>query len=275
MPNIRTSSKKKTSTKSTKVSSKARSVTAAGKRPVAAKPSAKPAAKPTAKLPAKAVRTAPTLGKPVAAASRSIAPQGKIAAKAPAITPGREKSHPPVVPVEDLPIRQTVEQALASLQYREGQFVVHPKYGLGQVERILERRLTTHTVPCVEISFSYQGMRLTIPVDQVERSGLRRPIGRREIDGIFKVLKGRATFDAKRRSAKRVVDYRKRLGQGDPTSLAEAVRDLGRLSLKKSLSYEERKILTTALRILSREVALARNREPDEVRQEIERIVYR
>jgi CarD family transcriptional regulator len=180
---------------------------------------------------------------------------------------------PPVV--EDLPIRQTVEQALASLQYREGQFVVHPKYGLGQVERILERRLTTHTVPCVEISFSYQGMRLTIPVDQVDRSGLRRPIGRREIDGIFKVLKGRATFDAKRRSAKRVVDYRKRLGQGDPTSLAEAVRDLGRLSLKKSLSYEERKILTTALRILSREVALARNREPDEVRQEIERIVYR
>jgi CarD family transcriptional regulator len=178
-------------------------------------------------------------------------------------------------PVEDLPVRQTVEQALASLQYREGQFVVHPKYGLGQVERILERRLTTHTVPCVEISFSYQGMRLTIPVDQVDRSGLRRPIGRREIDGIFKVLKGRATFDAKRRSAKRVVDYRKRLGQGDPTSLAEAVRDLGRLSLKKSLSYEERKILTTALRILSREVALARNREPDEVRQEIERIVYR
>ena len=221
------------------------------------------------------MRTAPARGKPAAAASRSVAPQGKSAAKAPAITPAREKSHPPVVHVEELPIRQTVEQALASLQYREGQFVVHPKYGLGQVERILERRLTTHTVPCVEISFSYQGMRLTIPVDQVERSGLRRPIGRREIDGIFKVLKGRATFDAKRRSAKRVVDYRKRLGQGDPTSLAEAVRDLGRLSLKKSLSYEERKILTTALRILSREVALARNREPDEVRQEIERIVYR
>jgi RNA polymerase-interacting CarD/CdnL/TRCF family regulator len=53
------------------------------------------------------------------------------------------------------------------------------------------------------------------------------------------------------------------------------VRDLARLSLKKSLSYEERKILTTALRILSREVALARGREPDEIRQEIERIVYR
>ncbi len=271
MPNIITSSKKKTSTKSAKVPPKPRPAATAAKRPVASKSAPKLAAKPVAK----ASQSVPTRGKPSAPVARSAAPQGKGAPKAPVIAPAREKSHPPVAHVEELPLRQTVEQALASLQYREGQFVVHPKYGLGQVERILERRLTTHTVPCVEISFSYQGMRLTIPVDQVERSGLRRPIGRREIDGIFKVLKGRATFDAKRRSAKRVVDYRKRLGQGDPTSLAEAVRDLGRLSLKKSLSYEERKILTTALRILSREVALARNREPDEVRQEIERIVYR
>ena len=38
---------------------------------------------------------------------------------------------------------------------------------------------------------------------------------------------------------------------------------------------EERRILGTALRILSREVALARGREPDQVREEIERIVYR
>ena len=118
-------------------------------------------------------------------------------------------------------------------------------------------------------------MKLTIPVDHVERSGLRQPIGKKETDNVFKVLRGRATFDAKRRSAKRVIDYRKRLSMGDPTSLAEAIRDLARLSLKKSLSYEERKILGTALRILSREVALARNREPDDVREEIERIVYR
>jgi RNA polymerase-interacting CarD/CdnL/TRCF family regulator len=173
------------------------------------------------------------------------------------------------------PAAITVEEALASLPYTEGQFVVHPKYGLGRVDRITERKLSTRTVPCLEISFSYQEMRLTIPVDQVERSGLRRPIGKKSIDDVFKVLRGRATFDAKRRSAKRVVDYRKRLGQGDPTSLAEAVRDLARLSLRKSLSYEERKILSTALRILSREVALARGREPDDVREEIEKIVYR
>ena len=243
MPKITTSSKKKTSTKTSKVSAK----------------------------PRQGGKVAP---RPAPAASAGPARE-KHAAKPAAAAPIRGKSPAHPAPVEVLPPRQSVEEALAALPYREGQFVVHPKYGLGQIERILERRLTTHTVPCVEISFSYQGMRLTIPVDQVERSGLRRPIGRREIDGIFKVLKGRATFDAKRRSAKRVVDYRKRLGQGAPTSLAEAVRDLGRLSLKKSLSYEERKILTTALRILSREVALARGREPDDVRQEIERIVYR
>jgi len=159
--------------------------------------------------------------------------------------------------------------------YGEGAFVVHPKYGLGRVERIVDRSLTTRTVRCLEIRFPYQEMKLTIPLDQVDNSGLRPPIGRRQIDGVFKVLKGRATFDANRRSAKRVMDYRKRLSEGDPTSLAEAVRDLGRLSLRKALSYEERRILSTALRILSREVALARGREADDVREEIEKIVYR
>ena len=53
------------------------------------------------------------------------------------------------------------------------------------------------------------------------------------------------------------------------------VRDLSRLSLRKTLSYEERKILNEALRILSREVALVRNREPEEIRRDIEAIVNR
>ena len=42
------------------------------------------------------------------------------------------------------------------------------------------------------------------------------------------MLRGRATFDAKRRSAKRVADYQKRVRLGDPLSLAEVVRDLVR-----------------------------------------------
>jgi CarD family transcriptional regulator len=179
------------------------------------------------------------------------------------------------VPAEPVAVLRSAAQLLADLPYREGSFVVHPKYGLGKIERILGQLPPGPDGPFLEIRFPYQDMKLTLPVEQVERSGMRRPIARRDIDAIYRVLKGRATIDAKRRSAKRVLDYRKRLSLGDPTSLAEAVRDLGRLSLKKSLSYEERKILGTALRILSREVALARGREPDEVRKEIEQIVYR
>jgi CarD family transcriptional regulator len=200
----------------------------------------------------------------------AVAKAGKTAQKP---EPKQAKAETPeVAPAEKLP---SIEEAMATLPYGEGSFVVHPKYGLGKVDRIRRKTLSTRTVPCLEIGFPYQEMKLTIPVDQVARSGLRTPIGRKEIDDVFLVLKGRATFDAKRRSAKRVIDYRKRLNVGDPTSLAESIRDLARLSLKKSLSYEERKILSTALRILSREVALARGRDADEVREEIEKIVYR
>lgn len=159
--------------------------------------------------------------------------------------------------------------------YSVGNFVVHPKYGVGQVEGVQNQITGAGLSPCLEIVFPQQEMKLSIPVDQVERSGMRRPIARRDLDQVFKVLRGRATVSAEPRSAKRVLDYRRRLSLGDPTSLAEAIRDLGRLSRRKPLSYEERRILGTALRILSREVALARGREPDQVREEIERIVYR
>lgn len=161
--------------------------------------------------------------------------------------------------------------------YSIGTFVVHPKYGVGQVEGVQEQPTGggEGVSTCLEISFPSQEMKLSIPVEQLDRSGMRRPIARRDLEQVFKVLRGRATVSAERRSAKRVLDYRRRLSQGDPTSLAEAVRDLGRLSRRKPLSYEERRILGTALRILSREVALARGREPDQVREEIESIVYR
>ena len=173
-------------------------------------------------------------------------------------------------------VRRSVPTPVASNPaYPVGAFVVHPKYGVGRIESIQDVALSTRTAPCLEIVFPQQEMKLAIPIDQIESSGMRRPIARRDLDQVFKVLRGRASVRTEARSAKRVLDYRRRLSLGDPTSLAEAVRDLGRLSLKKPLSYEERRILGTALRILSREVALARGREPDEVREEIERIVYR
>lgn len=159
--------------------------------------------------------------------------------------------------------------------YSTGAFVVHPKYGVGRIEGVQEHPVGESELPCLEIVFPAQEMKLAIPVDQVEHAGMRKPIARRELNQVFKVLRGRASVSQERRSAKRVLDYRKRLSQGDPTSLAEAVRDLGRLSRRKPLSYEERRILGTALRILSREVALARGREPEKVREEIENIVYR
>ena len=282
MANARTVRKQKTSKKSRKSSAKNKShrgkKTSAKKRAISRKLSDKSKKKPIKKSAKKKLtkkkfkkKTANKLQKKQAK-KKAASPTKKAPPK-----PGKKskqvaETQTTTPPQEALP---SIEEALAMLPYGEGSFVVHPKYGLGKVDRIIERTLSTRTVPCMEISFPYQEMKLTMPVDQVGRSGLRPPIGRKDIENVFKVLRGRATFNAKRRSAKRVIDYRKRLSLGDPTSLAEAIRDLARLSLKKSLSYEERKILGTALRILSREVALTRGREPDDVREEIEKIVYR
>lgn len=262
---------KKRTTRGAKTATAARKRTAARKTKAKAKKAAAKKAqakRPAKKTPSKANRAKKKVkpARKTTSASRKAKKTSSRSKAAPAKAAPPKAAPKPAPKAKAAPLRSP---------YGEGAHVVHPKYGLGRVERIVDRSLTTRTVRCLEIRFPYQEMKLTIPIDQVDNSGLRPPIGRRDIDGVFKVLKGRATFDANRRSAKRVMDYRKRLSEGDPTSLAEAVRDLGRLSLRKALSYEERRILSTALRILSREVALARGREAEDVREEIEKIVYR
>lgn len=255
--------KKKTSKK--KVTKKKVAKKKTSKKKVAKKKTSKAKATKASKKKAKTkvAKKAKVAKKTASKASKKTAAKGKKAAQP-------KEPAPPKVDEKKL-----IAEAMANLAYGEGSHVVHPKYGLGKVQRIVDRTLTERTVPCLEIHFSYHDMKLTIPVDQVDRSGLRKPISKKDTNDVFKVLKGRATFDAKRRSAKRVADYQKRVRQGDPLSLAEVVRDLSRLALKKTLSYEERKILSEALRILSREVALAKGRNPEEVLLEIERIVNR
>jgi len=275
-PSRKTSPKKKTS-KAKSVKSPARKTTKkATKKKVAKKKAAKRVAKKTSKAAVKkktVKKAAPPAGKKAGAktASAKKVTVSSSASKAAPATPA------PAVVEKPKPKRPalTTAQLLKRLPYGVGDHVVHPKYGLGEVMIVIEKQLTERKVPCFEIHFSHQDMKLTIPVEQAERSGLRLPIDKKHIDDVLKVLRGRATFDAKRRSAKRVADYQKKVRLGDPTSLAEVVRDLSRLALKKTLSYEERKILGEALRILSREVALARGHDASEALEEIEAIVNR
>jgi hypothetical protein len=116
--------------------------------------------------------------------------------------------------------------------YSIGNFVVHPKYGVGRVEGIQDQFTGGALSPCLEIVFPQQEMKLSI-VDQVERSGMRRPIARRGRPGV-RVLRS-CHGGAEPRS---VSESRPQAAfPGGPHVPGGSGRDLGRLSRRKPL-YE-------------------------------------
>jgi RNA polymerase-interacting CarD/CdnL/TRCF family regulator len=92
---------------------------------------------------------------------------------------------------------------------------------------------------------------------------------------VYGVLKGRARFRLGTKAKERAQNYKEKVLSGDPYELAETVRDLMRLSLKKSLNVREAEIANAALRTLVGEISLATGKDYEKVKEEVDSILYR
>jgi CarD family transcriptional regulator len=162
------------------------------------------------------------------------------------------------------------------MEFKVGQDIVYPKYGLGKILEIKSRKLPTgRRIRGVLIRFPAMHMTVWVPEERLKKTKVRKPISRYMARKILGVLKQRARFKMGTKAKERAQYYKNKVLSGDPVDLAEAVRDLTRLSLKKSLNVREAEIANTALRTLVRELALATGKNVEDVREEVDTILYR
>lgn len=161
------------------------------------------------------------------------------------------------------------------MQFAVGQHIVHPKYGLGIVNRIETADLLGGKLRCLKIHFPRHNTHLLVPVEKAAELNMRAPLETSEVKEVLRTLKRRARALGKLRPRERVKIFRPLVAQGRPADLAAVVRDLGRLAQAKRLTDEEVEMLETALRTLTREMALAQGKDPLAVRAEIEHILDR
>ena len=69
--------------------------------------------------------------------------------------------------------------------------------------------------------------------------------------------------------------YRAKAVIGDPMSLAEVVRDLGRRSKNHRLNDDEQQIADSAVDLLKQEIAVVENRKEEAILTKINRILSR
>lgn len=140
------------------------------------------------------------------------------------------------------------------LNFKQGDAVVYPAHGVGQIEGVESVSVGGVDVSLYSISFEKDRMRLKIPVQKAEESGLRGLCSTKRMDDALVTLQGKAK--AKRAMwSRRAQEYETKINSGDPVMIAEVLRDLRRPKEDTEQSYSERQIYQSALERLAREVA--------------------
>ena len=165
-----------------------------------------------------------------------------------------------------------LEAANNNSDFAQGDYVVYPAHGVGQVEGVETQTIGGMDIKLYAISFEKDRMRLKIPVVKAEASGLRKISNSDRLDEALKTLKGRSRI---RRTmwSRRAQEYETKINSGCPNAIAEVLRDLKRVNDDGEQSYSERQIYQAALERLGREVSVVENISQEDAEDQLEKIM--
>lgn len=148
--------------------------------------------------------------------------------------------------------------------YHIGQRVTHPMHGAGTISGMIEQRPDGQARMYYVLTLMKGGLQLFVPCDGCEKAGLRPVISRQEAETL---LQSFAALEAEGEGNwnQRYRENMDRLKSGEPGQVAVVIKSLLRRETQKHLSTGERKMLNTALQILTTELALVLEQDISQV----------
>lgn len=137
-----------------------------------------------------------------------------------------------------------------------GDKVSYPMHGAGIISDIDKKELLGEVKEYYTIKIPVGDVKVSVPVENAERLGLRPVIDRSELDGILETLKADKTKSDVNWSKRHRNNFEK-LKSGDILEVCEVVRDLTLLSKERNLSGGDRRMLTNSMNLLLSELILA------------------
>lgn len=137
-----------------------------------------------------------------------------------------------------------------------GDKVVYPMHGAGVIEAIEEHEVLGQRQQYYILTIPYGGMKVMIPLHNVDNVGLREVIGNTEIEKVADILKSepdQVNANWNRRFNMNLA----KIKSGSIYEVAEVVRNLMQQDSTKKLSTGERRLLDTAKHIMVSELVLA------------------
>lgn len=155
--------------------------------------------------------------------------------------------------------------------YHIGDSVVYPMHGAGVIVSIEEREILGDRKKYYVMEMPIGDMRVMIPMDNLQKIGIRDVITTQKADEVIQDLK---EYDEEETANwnKRYRENMGRIKSGDVFEVSHVVKSLMLRDHEKGLSTGERKMLNSAKQILVSELVLAKHLVQSEVEQMIEGI---
>lgn len=153
-----------------------------------------------------------------------------------------------------------------------GDKVVYPMHGAGIIESIESKEILGVTKNYFVLKMPIGEIKLMIPIDNVNSIGLRNIIDGNTVDEVISILRQRAVLNDSNWN-KRYRDNMLKMKTGDIFAVAQVVRDLTFRDRERGLSTGEKKMLVSAKQMITSEIALATDRDGNEVLEYIENII--
>ncbi|MFP4483964.1 MAG: CarD family transcriptional regulator [Spirochaetota bacterium] len=151
-----------------------------------------------------------------------------------------------------------------TIPFKEGEQVVYPLQGVGEIRSIEEREFKGEQVPYYIIYLEVSDMTVMVPVNKAEELGIRAIVPAKEAKRALKLIG--EEFDPVPADWK--IRYQLNLDllkQGSVTDIATVVRTLYHRSRVKELPILERKLFDSALKLLVDEISFSLKKAKDEV----------
>lgn len=157
------------------------------------------------------------------------------------------------------------------MAFKVGDRVVYPHHGAAKVESkkkmIADGEEKEYLV--LRLEHLANEMVIHLPVENVDKVGVRWPISKEDVEDLFDVLRMRDVREPNNWS-RRYKNHQEKLKSGDVYQVAEVVRNLWLREKSKGLSPGEQKLLNKALEVLKSELSLSLKLKPDGALEKIE-----
>ncbi len=153
------------------------------------------------------------------------------------------------------------------MEFRSGDEVVHPNYGVGSIVRLEERQLAEARTRLYYV-LAFGNMTVWIPVKTTGPSTLRAVTASRDLDHYRTLLKSRP-MELDHDYKKRRLDINEQLAHGSFQVVCEIVRDLTALGWHRPLTGLDASLLTKVRESLWKEWAVSTGQSLPDAIQEV------